>query len=65
MSLQLFQKEDWIKRLYRKSESVRTERVAKASLKMFELFCKHEGTTEEKQILEYQELQKEGDIESI
>jgi len=65
MSLQLFQKEDWIKRLYRKSESVRTERVAKASLKMFDYFCKHEGTTEEKMIQQYQELTKEDNVESV
>lgn len=35
MSLQVYTEKDWIKRMYRKSESIRTESVAKTSLKMF------------------------------
>ena len=35
--------EYWLKKLYRKSESTRTVKVAKVSLKTFDLFCKDQG----------------------
>ena len=65
MSLQQFSEKDWLGKIYRKSESARTEACAKVSLRMFDAFCKHEGTSKEKMILEYQELVKEGDVRNI
>jgi len=58
-------KEDWLNRVYRKSNSTRSQRVAKSSLKVFELFCKNDGGDEEDMIKRYQELAKLGDIRSI
>jgi len=63
MSLQTFSKEDWLNRFSR--NSLRTERVAKTSLTMFELFCQNQGVTEEDMISGYQTLLKEGDIRSV
>ena len=63
--IEIFSKNDWLKRVFRKSESIRTENVAKASLRMFELFCQNEGLTESQMIERYQALVKESDIRSI
>ena len=65
MSLQVFTKEDWLNRLYRKSNSARTESVAQTSLNVFKLFCKNEGVIEEEMISRYQTLAKDGDIRNI
>ena len=65
MSLQTFTKEDWLDRIFRKSDSRRTETVAKTSLHMFERFCQNEGIHEEEMITTYQTLAKEGDIRNI
>ena len=65
MSSQIFQKEDWLNRMYRKSESTKTRKVAITSLNMFELFCKNEGFKESEMIENYQNYFKESDIDSI
>jgi len=65
VSLQVFKKEDWLDRVYRKSESVRTKRSAETSLNMFEHFCKNEGLKESEIIESLQALIKEGDIRSV
>ena len=65
MSLQVFTKEDWLSRLYRKSSSHRTRTVAQTSLNQFELFCKNEGVTEVEMIRMYQTLTKKGDIRNV
>ncbi len=65
LQFEAFSKNDWLQRVFRKSESVGTENVAKASLRMFELFCESEGLTEPQMIERYQALVKEGDIRSV
>jgi len=65
MSLQVFQKEDWLNKMKRKSESIKTKKVAITSLNMFELFCKYEGLKESEMIENYQNFSKEDDIDSI
>ncbi len=63
--LQVFSKEDWLDRMYRKSDSNRTRKVAASSVHMFELFCNYQGISEEKLIQQYQALAKEGDVRSL
>lgn len=67
MSLQVYTEKDWIKRMYRKSESIRTESVAKTSLRMFELFCLYDGLNKDELIKEYVRLfnQTKPDVRSI
>jgi len=65
MTLQVFEKEDWLERVFRKSESARSKDVAKTALNMFDYYCKHEGTTIEDKVKQYQDLAKQGDIRSI
>ena len=67
MSLQVYTEKDWIKRMYRKSESIRTENVAKTSLRMFELFCLYDGLNKDELIKEYVKLfnQTKPDVRSI
>ncbi|WP_179370830.1 tyrosine-type recombinase/integrase [Nitrosopumilus ureiphilus] len=65
MSLELFTDEDYFSRMFRKSESKRTEHSARVSLKIFDIFCKHQGTTINEMIEMYQKLSKESDIRSI
>ena len=65
LQVQEFSKSDFLNRMYRKSESIRTKNVAKTALKMFELFCKNEGLTETQIITMYQAFVKEGDIRSV
>jgi len=65
LQVETFSKYDWFEQVFRKSESLRTANVARASLRMFELFCKSEGLTEPQIIERYQALAKEGDIRSI
>jgi len=65
MSLQVISDYDWLERQFRKSESSRTRQVAKASLNMFGLFCKNQGTTTQQMIEEYQKLFEKSDIRNI
>lgn len=65
MTLQVFGREAFLNRMYRKSESTRTEKVASVSLNMFEYFCKNEGKTEDEMIKEFQSLIKVGDIRNV
>ena len=65
MSLEIFSDEDFFRRMFRKSESTRTENSARISLKIFDVFCKHQDTTREEMIRMYQKLYKESDIRSI
>lgn len=67
MTLQVttFSKQDFINRVFRRSDSANSERVAKTALKMFDLFCQSEGLIESQLIERYQVLVKEGNIRSI
>ena len=65
MTLQVFSKENWLERVFRKSESERSKTVAKTAWNMFEAFCTYEGKTEHEKITEYQNLANNGDNRSI
>jgi len=69
LTVQVYKKEDWLERVYRKSESERSKIVAKTALNMFEYFCQNQGCTEQAKIIEYQVLagqeQKEEGIRMI
>ncbi len=62
---QEFSKNDWFDKMFRKSESYRTEKTARVSLRMFERFCKYEGLTEPQMIEIYQAYVKNNDVRSI
>ena len=62
---QEFSKKDWLDKMFRKSESYRTEKTARVSLRMFDRFCKNEGLTESQMIELYQTYVKNHDIRSI
>jgi len=69
MALQFenFSKEDWLRQVFRKSESKSVENLANVSTKMFDLFCQNKGLTEPQMIVKYQELfaLKQPDIRNI
>ena len=65
VSQQIFSKNDWLERVYRKSESESSKQVASTSLRMFEFFCQNEGVSEAQMIENYQVLFKDNDIRSI
>ena len=67
LTLEKFTEQDWLNRMYRKSESKRTKDSAITSLSMFDLFCKYQNLTKEQVIEKYQELfnQNKPDIRSI
>jgi len=65
LQVQTFSKNDWLKKMFRKSESHRTVKTAKVSLNMFGYFCKNEGLTELQMIEIYQTYTKNGDIRSL
>jgi len=48
-----FSEEDWLNKLERKSDSTRTRKAAKTSLKIFDLFCKSQGLSREQVIKQY------------
>ena len=50
-----FNEKDWLDRLYRKSNSNRTVRVAKTSMAIFDYFCQDMGTTRSKLEEEFRE----------
>lgn len=64
---QTFTEEDWLDRLYRKSESQSTRNSGQTTLNMFELFCNYNNTSKTQMIKKYQELfnQTKPDIRSI
>jgi len=62
---QLFTKEDWLDRMYRKSESESTKGVAETALHIFSSFCMYQNKTETELINEYQVLSTSGDIRKI
>jgi len=62
---QEFSKNDWLNKMFRKSESYRTEKTARVSLRMFDRFCVSEGLTEPQMIEMYQTYAKNNDIRSI
>jgi len=57
-SLQSFSKEDWLEKLYRKSESEGSKAQGQSSLNCFIEFCEHNKKTEEQIINEYKILSK-------
>jgi len=58
---------DWLERMFRKSESDRTQRVAFTSLKLFDYFCQSQGTAKDEMIRKYQNWfdQTKPDVRSI
>ncbi|WP_420545347.1 tyrosine-type recombinase/integrase [Nitrosopumilus sp.] len=62
-----FSDEEWLDRLYRKSESENTRMLAGVSLTAFERFCKDQGTTKEELINRFQEWmnQPKPDVRSV
>ena len=67
LHLETFTEQDWLNRMYRKSESKRTKDSAITSLNMFDFFCNNQKITREQLIEKYQELfnQDKPDIRSI
>lgn len=67
LNLEAFSDQNWLDRMYRKSNSNRTKRVAITSLRVFDLFCEHQNLTKNQMIEKYQELfnQDKPDIRSI
>ena len=71
LQIQTFSKYDWLEQVRRSAGSLRSVNVAKASLRMFELFCKNQGLTASQMIERYQEMLKiddkkrEPDIRSV
>lgn len=67
LNLETFTEQDWLNRMYRKSESKRTKDSAITSLNMFDFFCNDQKVTREQMIEKYQELfnQDKPDIRSI
>jgi integrase len=67
MRIEGYTEEDWLDRMYRKSNSTRTRRLAITSLHSFELFCKHQNMTKQEMITKYQNWynQPKPDIRSI
>jgi len=58
-------KDQWLSKVFRKSESTRSQQVAKVSLNMFKLFCENENKTESEMIKEYQIYAKENDFRKV
>lgn len=58
---------DWLERMFRKSESDRTQTVAFTSLKLFDYFCQSQRVSKEEMIKKYQDWfeQTKPDIRSI
>ena len=67
LTLETFTEQDWLNRMFRKSESKRTKDSAITSLNMFDYFCNDQKVTREQMIDKYQELfnQTKPDIRSI
>jgi integrase len=67
MQTERYSEEDWLERMFRKSESTRTKRIALTSLHAFELFCEYQNQTKEQMISKYQSWynQAKPDIRSI
>lgn len=65
MSVELFSDEDYFNRVFRKSDSKRSEGLARVSLNAFEVFCKNQGKSKADMIEMYQKLYRESDIRSI
>jgi integrase len=67
MRSERYSDQDWLERMFRKSESTRTRRLAETSLKSFELFCNYQGITKQQMIEKFQEWfnQPKPDVRSI
>jgi integrase len=62
-----YTEQDWLERMYRKSNSTRTKRIAATSLHTFEIFCKAQNMTKQQMTEKYQYWfnQTKPDIRSI
>ena len=58
-------KNQWLSKVYRKSESSRSKQVVLVSLNMFRLFCENQGKTESEMIKEYQTYAKDNDFRNV
>lgn len=67
LDFQTFTDQDWLNRIYRKSDSQRSVNAAKTSLTMFDFFSCHQNFTRKQVIEKYQELfnQDKPDVRSI
>jgi len=58
-------KDQWLNRVFRKSESSRSKQVAQVSLNMFKLFCESQNKSEAEIIKEYQGYAEENDFRNV
>jgi len=63
--IQVFSKQDWLDRVYRKSESESSRDAAETALNVFGSFCIYLNKTEDEIINQYQVLAKAGEIRKI
>jgi len=63
--VQVFSKQDWLERVYRKSESQSSRDAAETALNVFGSFCIYLNKTEQELINEYQVLEKAGEIRRL
>jgi len=63
--VQVFSKQDWLERVYRKSESQSSRDAAETALNVFGSFCIYLKKTEQELINEYQVLEKAGEIRRL
>jgi len=63
MNREQYSEKEWLVDLFTPSESSRTVIVAKTSLKIFDIFCKHQGVSREQIIKKYQKWFKPDKID--
>ncbi len=59
-----YSKEEWFEDVRSKSDSIRSKNAAACSVRMFELYCKHEGINQENWIKQCQYWIKGGMLEA-
>jgi len=63
--IQIYSKNDWLDKMFRKSESEGTKLMAQTALNVFEDFCNYQKKTESQVIREYQLFSKAGEIRKL
>ena len=63
--IQIYSKNDWLDKMFRKSESEGTKLMAQTALNVFEDFCNYQKKTESQLIRELQMLSKAGEIRKL
>ncbi len=64
-AIQIYSKNDWLDKMFRKSESEGTKLMAQTALNVFEDFCNYQKKTESQLIRELQMLSKAGEIRKL